>query len=119
MLEKAGFSIVIANHGREALSLLTEQEFDFVLMDVQMPEMDGFEAASAIRLSEKVTGEHIPIVGMTAHTMKGDEARCPAAGMDGYISKPIRARDLVELLEKYGRRALIPSPFESTAIVAV
>jgi two-component system sensor histidine kinase/response regulator len=64
--------------------------------------MDGFEATNAIRIKEKLTGEHVPIIAMTAHAMKGDEARCLKAGMDGYISKPIRGRDLLELVEKHG-----------------
>ena len=103
ILGKAGYTVVTANNGKEALEALREQEFDLVLMDVQMPEMDGFEATSAIRLKEKLSGEHIPIIAMTAHAMKGDEARCLNAGMDAYISKPIRGRDLVEMVEKYGR----------------
>ncbi len=103
ILEKAGYSVVTANNGKEALVALEEQDFDLVLMDVQMPEMDGFEATNAIRLQERLTGEHMPVIAMTAHAMKGDEARCLGAGMDGYLSKPIRGRDLIELVEKYGR----------------
>jgi signal transduction histidine kinase/CheY-like chemotaxis protein len=103
ILQKAGYNVVTANNGKEALAALEEQAFDLILMDVQMPEMDGFEATNTIRLQEKVTGRHVPIIAMTAHAMKGDEARCLSAGMDGYISKPIRGRDLIELVEKYGR----------------
>jgi two-component system sensor histidine kinase/response regulator len=101
MLKKAGYSIVTANNGREAVKAMTEQKFDLVLMDVQMPEMDGFEATAAIRRNEKVTGGHVPIIAMTAHALKGDEQRCLAAGMNGYISKPIRNHDLVALVEKH------------------
>jgi len=103
ILAKAGYTVVTANNGKEALKALGEVDFDLVLMDVQMPEMDGFEATGAIRLKERIRGEHIPILAMTAHAMKGDEARCLAAGMDGYISKPIRGRDLIDLVEKHGR----------------
>jgi two-component system sensor histidine kinase/response regulator len=116
ILEKAGYTVVTANNGKEALEALREQEFDLVLMDVQMPEMDGFEAASAIRLQEKLTGEHLPIIAMTAHAMKGDETRCLNAGMDGYISKPIRGRDLLELVEKHGREELMGSMRERNMV---
>jgi signal transduction histidine kinase/CheY-like chemotaxis protein len=102
ILTKAGYGVVTANNGSEALEALRERDFDLVLMDVQMPVMDGFEATNAIRIKEKLTGEHVPIIAMTAHAMKGDEARCLKAGMDGYISKPIRGRDLLELVEKHG-----------------
>jgi two-component system sensor histidine kinase/response regulator len=104
ILENAGHVIVTANNGIEALAALAKEEFDLVLMDIQMPEMDGIEAVAAIRLKEKLSGDHLQIVAMTAHAMSGDEARCLAAGMDGYISKPIRSRDLVELVEKQGGR---------------
>jgi CheY-like chemotaxis protein len=119
ILEKAGYSIVVANNGREALTALAQQAFDLVLMDVQMPEMDGFEATAAIRLKEKTTGGHVPIVAMTAHAMKGDEERCLAVGMDGYISKPIRARDLLDLVEKHERGPLVPGKFADGNLVAV
>jgi two-component system, sensor histidine kinase and response regulator len=104
MLEKAGYCVVTANNGVEAVSTVAEQEFDLILMDIQMPEMDGFDATSAIRLKERDSGDHMPIIAMTAHAMKGDEARCLAGGMDGYISKPIRARDLIEMVEQHAIR---------------
>jgi len=94
-LKKGGHSIVVANNGREALAALEKQRFDLVLMDLQMPEMGGFEATSIIREKEKQTGEHIPIIAMTAHAMKGDRERCLDAGMDGYVSKPINRKDLL------------------------
>ncbi len=118
ILGKAGYTVVTANNGKEALVALREHDFDLVLMDVQMPEMDGFEATSAIRLNERLTGEHIPIIAMTAHAMKGDEARCLDAGMDGYISKPIRGRDLVDLVEKHGHNGRAKDQNEAGILIA-
>lgn len=100
LLEKRGYSVVVAANGRAAVKALDQENFHLVLMDIQMPGMDGFEATAAIREAEKVTGKHIPIVAMTAHALKGDEDRCVAAGMDGYVSKPIRS---VELFAVIGR----------------
>jgi two-component system sensor histidine kinase/response regulator len=94
--EKMGHSVVVAGNGELALLLLAAQPFDLVLMDVQMPEMDGLTAARKIRESEESTLFHLPIIAMTAHAMKGDRERCIAAGMDGYVSKPISG----QLLEK-------------------
>jgi signal transduction histidine kinase/CheY-like chemotaxis protein len=101
MLGKRGHRITVVNNGREALAALEMQAFDLVLMDVQMPEMDGFEATAAIRQSERGTGKRQPIVAMTAHAMKGDSQRCIDAGMDGYIGKPIRGEDLYALLDGF------------------
>jgi len=97
LLEKRGHTVVVAGNGREALAILAKAAFsgfDLVLMDIQMPEMDGFEATAAIREKEKSSGKHLPIIALTAHAMKGDHERCLAAGMDGYVSKPIRAEEL-------------------------
>lgn len=99
LLERQGHQVTLALNGREALAALERADFDVVLMDVQMPEMDGFEATSAIRMKESRTGSHIPIVAMTAHAMTGDRERCLAAGMDGYVSKPIHAKELFEAME--------------------
>jgi two-component system, sensor histidine kinase and response regulator len=99
ILEKAGHSVVIAGNGKEAMAALQRETIDLVLMDVQMPEMDGFEATRAIRSNEVGKNKHIPIIAMTAHAMTGDRDRCLAAGMDSYISKPIRALDLLSLIE--------------------
>ena len=99
LLTKFGHSVVIANDGREALSAFDREAFDLVFMDVQMPAMDGFEATAAIRAREMATGSHIPIIAMTAHTMKGDREKCLAAGMDGYISKPIDGRALLQAID--------------------
>jgi CheY-like chemotaxis protein len=106
LLEKQGHSVEVAGNGREALARLSTESFDLVLMDVQMPVMDGFEATAAIRETEKTTGEHIPIIAMTAHSLKGDCERCIAAGMDGYISKPIHVG---ELLTEIGRLSSTPA----------
>jgi CheY-like chemotaxis protein len=94
VLEKMGHSVVIANNGLEAIALLAERHFDLVLMDVQMPELDGLTATRHIRAAEVATGAHMPIIAMTARAMKGDRERCLDAGTDGYVSKPINAADL-------------------------
>jgi two-component system, sensor histidine kinase and response regulator len=99
LLEKRGYSVVVAANGRAAVEALEKENFHLVLMDIQMPGMDGFEATATIREKEKSTGEHIPIVAMTAHVLKGDQDRCMAAGMDGYVSKPIRSADLFAVME--------------------
>ncbi len=101
VLEKQGHYVTVAADGRQALSVLDQARFDVVLMDVQMPEMDGFETTAAIRARERGTGVHLPIIAMTAHAMKGDRERCIAAGMDSYISKPLEIKELIELLEKF------------------
>lgn len=99
LLEKQGHAVTIANNGREALAMFDSHAFDVVLMDVQMPEMDGFEATAAIREMEQKTGRHLPIIAMTAHAMKGDEERCLRAGMDSYLAKPIQAQQLFRAIE--------------------
>ena len=99
MLEKRGHRVVVASNGREALVALEKESFDLVLMDVQMPEMDGFEATAALREKERWNGTHLPVVALTAHAMKGDRERCMAAGMDAYLTKPIRSQDLEKVLE--------------------
>jgi len=98
ILEKQGHEVVVASNGRQALDALdrpASRGFDLVLMDVQMPDMSGFEATATIRGHERATGVHLPIVAMTAHAMKGDRERCIKAGMDGYVSKPIQAKELL------------------------
>jgi PAS domain S-box-containing protein len=99
LLQKWGHTSVMAQNGKEALTLLDAQKFDLVLMDVQMPELNGFEATAAIRTKERDSGAHIPIVALTAHALKGDRERCLEAGMDDYISKPIDAELLFEVVE--------------------
>jgi CheY-like chemotaxis protein len=89
----------LAQNGREALEALEKEHFDIVLMDVQMPEMDGFEATQLIREKEKASGAHLAIIALTAHAMKGDEERCLACGMDGYVTKPIKLEELFSVIE--------------------
>jgi two-component system, sensor histidine kinase and response regulator len=100
LLEKMGHRVWVAEDGKKALEALARGIFDLVMMDVQMPAMDGFEATKIIRSEEKSTGKHIPIVAMTAHAMKGDRERCLEAGMDGYVSKPINLQELYDAIEK-------------------
>jgi CheY-like chemotaxis protein len=103
LLEKRGHHVQVAGNGREALEKLETAHFDLILMDVQMPVMGGFEATAAVREIEKSTGKHIPIVALTAHAVPGDRECCLAAGMDGYVAKPIHPEELFEQIE-----ALIP-----------
>jgi PAS domain S-box-containing protein len=104
LLEKRGHRVVVAGTGLEALQALEKESFDLVLMDVQMPEMDGLEATAAIREREKSSGLHQPVVALTAHAMKGDREKCLAVGMEGYLTKPIRPHELDQLLEIYVAR---------------
>jgi CheY-like chemotaxis protein len=104
LLEKRGHHAVLAANGREALEALAQGSFDLVLMDVHMPDMDGIEATIAIREKEKSTGLHQPVIAMTALAMKGDRERCLAAGMDGYLSKPIDLQQLDDVLATYTDR---------------
>jgi two-component system, sensor histidine kinase and response regulator len=99
LLEKRGYAVSVAGDGRAALAALDHECFDIVLMDIQMPGMDGFAATAAIRQQEQSTGSHLPIVAMTAHALKGDQQRCLAAGMDAYISKPIRQAELYATID--------------------
>jgi two-component system, sensor histidine kinase and response regulator len=101
LLEKRGHRVTVAGTGQEALRALEKETFDLVLMDVQMPEMDGLEATAALREKEKATGAHQAVVALTAHAMKGDREKCIAGGMDGYLTKPIRPQELDQLLERY------------------
>jgi PAS domain S-box-containing protein len=105
LLEKRGHIVQVVANGREALAVLEKETFDLIFMDVQMPEMDGFEATAAIRKKEQGSEVRQPIIALTAHAMKGDRERCVSAGMDGYLSKPIRAQELDEILGKYLRIA--------------
>jgi two-component system, sensor histidine kinase and response regulator len=93
LLEKRGYSVTVVANGRLAVEAVLKQDFDVVLMDIQMPEMDGFEATATIRAKEKLAGTRVPIIAMTAHALKGDEERCIRAGMDSYVAKPIRSAE--------------------------
>jgi two-component system sensor histidine kinase/response regulator len=99
LLSKRGHIVLVAANGKQAVAALEAQSFDVVLMDVQMPEMDGFEATAAIRQKEKANGAHVPVIALTAHAMKGDRERCLAGGMDGYVSKPVQAEELIKAVE--------------------
>jgi CheY-like chemotaxis protein/HPt (histidine-containing phosphotransfer) domain-containing protein len=100
ILEKQGHTVLLAHNGREALARAQADTFDVVLMDVQMPEMDGLAATAAIRQLESKSGARLPIIGVTAHAMKGDRERCLAGGMDGYVSKPIRPAALFAAIDE-------------------
>lgn len=108
LLEKRGHNVMVAANGRQALDMLAKQGFDLVFMDVQMPEMDGFEATAEIRKSERLTGLHQPVIAMTAHAMKGDRERCLLAGMDSYLAKPIRIDELDLILDTYVANRTFP-----------
>jgi len=115
LLEKRGHRVALAGNGREALKLFEDRPFDIVLMDVQMPEMDGFQALAAIRGVEESRGmqSRTPVIALTAHAMTGDRDRCLAVGMDGYLAKPLRPADLDEVLKKYSTpRKEIPRAVE-------
>jgi CheY-like chemotaxis protein/HPt (histidine-containing phosphotransfer) domain-containing protein len=99
LLEKRGHHVMVVDNGHDALTILEAQPFDVVLMDVQMPEMDGFEATAAIRAREQGPGQRLPVIAMTAHALQGDREKCLEAGMDGYIAKPIQAQQLFDAIE--------------------
>jgi two-component system sensor histidine kinase/response regulator len=110
LLEKAGHAVTLVRTGRAALDALAHRRFDMVLMDVQMPEMDGFEATAAIRAREKVAGGHLPLIAITAHAMRGDRERCLKAGFDGYVSKPIQFKELFDTIDQLAPAAHVPAP---------
>jgi CheY-like chemotaxis protein len=110
LLLKRGHDVTVVGGGRAAVEAIAGGRFDVVLMDVQMPEMDGFEATAEIRKREKTTGDHLRIVAMTAHAMSGDRDRCLRAGMDGYISKPLDPRMLCSVVEQDELPPTLPSP---------
>ncbi len=114
LLEKRGHRVMVTANGLEALAALEKEVFDLVFMDVQMPEMDGLQAIAAIRKHEELSSKHQAVIALTAHAMKGDLERCLAAGMDGYLSKPIRPQELDAILETYvARRREIPNSKET------
>jgi CheY-like chemotaxis protein len=116
LLEKLGHMVTVANNGREALDAVQRHRFDLILMDVQMPEMGGFEATAQLRERERQSGVHVPIIALTAHAMKGDRERCLAAGMDGYLAKPIQTDDLIRTIARLVSNPLF-SPVSRTGYV--
>jgi two-component system sensor histidine kinase/response regulator len=113
MLEKRGHLVTLASNGHEAIDFFKSEPFDVILMDVQMPGMNGLEATAAIRVIEQSTGAHVPIVAMTANAMKGDRELCLAAGMDDYLAKPLRSAEVFQTIEKF---SLKPRPLESAPL---
>lgn len=113
LLEERGHTVTLAEDGRRAVELYETESWDAILMDVQMPLMDGYAATKAIRDKEAGAGKRIPIIAMTANAMKGDREKCIAAGMDDYVAKPVHSKDLFSVLEKYGKAvADVPAPAE-------
>ncbi|HEY2574658.1 MAG TPA: response regulator [Verrucomicrobiaceae bacterium] len=123
LLEDRGHGVTLAHNGREALDILAGSSFDVILMDVQMPEMNGYEATEVIRHREAATGGHVPIIAMTANAMKGDREQCLAAGMDDYLSKPVHSTRLYATVEKYAnlhpRREPVPAEAGQAAAVSL
>ena len=117
LLEKRGHQVTVVSNGKEAVFAMEKRTYDLVLMDVQMPEMDGLDATRLLREREQSTAGHQPVVAMTALVMKGDREKCMAAGMDGYLTKPIRPQELDEVLDKYmasvPREAALPEVCEA------
>ena len=110
LLRQQSHRVVVAGDGKQAVAAWEQQPFDAILMDVQMPEMDGFEATARIRAREQGTGRHVPIIAMTAHAMKGDRERCLQAGMDAYVAKPIQAAELYQALANLTSQGLPGKP---------
>lgn len=106
LLEKEGHTVTIVEDGEAAVAITGKQEFDIILMDVQMPNLDGLEATRCIRSRELATGKHVPIIALTAHAMKGDRERCLQAGMDAYVAKPVQKQELLHIMYQY----IVPSP---------
>jgi CheY-like chemotaxis protein len=100
-LSKLNIKLSLASNGEEAVDKFSKQEYSLILMDCQMPVMDGFETTKQIRAIEKEKGSHIPIIAMTANSMEGDREKCIESGMDDYISKPVRIKNLKEIIEKW------------------
>ena len=118
LLEAQGHTVTMVNNGKEAVAASGEQRFDLLLMDVQMPEMDGLEATRQIRAREQPTGRRLPIIAMTAHALKGDRERCLEAGMDDYVAKPIRAEELFETMDAlFADRERVPATAVSPEVV--
>ncbi|HXH68123.1 MAG TPA: response regulator [Candidatus Limnocylindrales bacterium] len=110
LLQKRGFTVSIAVDGKRAIAATERAEFDLVLMDIQMPEMDAFEATAEIRKRERLASRRTPIIALTAHALKEDRERCLAAGMDAYVTKPIRPRELFGVIQDVLQLATAKDP---------
>ena len=99
LLERRGYQVTVADNGVQALATLERQQFELILMDIQMPEMGGFETTQRIREKERTSGSHIPIVAITANVMKGDRERCIQTGMDDYVPKPVMPEEMFRVME--------------------
>ena len=110
LLEKHGYCVSVVANGEEALAALELEPYDLVLMDIQMPVMDGLVAVQMLRECERTTGRHLPVIAMTAHAMQGDRERCLNAGMDGYVSKPFKVDELMSAIAEFLPGASIPAP---------
>jgi two-component system, sensor histidine kinase and response regulator len=115
MLSRLGCQARAVGNGLEALAALERETYDVVLMDVQMPDMDGFEATRRIRQREAAAGGHIPVIAMTAHAMEGDRQRCLDAGMDGYLSKPVKPDEIAKVLQPYAKAGSAPAAGQTGA----
>jgi len=113
MLEKLGHSVVTVINGREAVAAWDKGDYNLVFMDIQMPEMDGLQATAIIREKERFSGRHIPIIAMTAYAMKGDDEKCLSAGMDDYISKPVKQEDMRRIIERISASPTIVTETET------
>src|SRR5262249_29470258 len=109
LIEKQGHAVVVSSNGSEAVAAFGREPFDVILMDVQMPEMNGYDATRAIRRLEMPTGRHPPIIALTAHAMQGDRETCLRAGMDDYLGKPVHLQELIAVLERWGTGASEPA----------
>jgi CheY-like chemotaxis protein len=119
ILEGLGHKVQVVNDGKEAIEQAQAQDFELIFMDVQMPELDGLEATRAIRATEAGTGKHVPIVAMTAHAMKGDREKCLSAGMDGYLSKPIRIDELKQTISEVEKKRNTDQSPERNSLQAI
>jgi len=118
LLRKRGHAVIVVNNGQEALEALTEQQFDLVLMDIQMPVMGGFEATACIRERERATGEHLPIVAVTANDMRGTRSQYLAAGFDDYVPKPVQTEELLQVMARVVSEVKIVTEFAASTICA-
>ena len=118
LLEKEGHNVTLVEDGEAAVAASDETDFDVILMDVQMPVMDGLEATRVIRRREQQTGKHVPIVALTAHAMKGDRERCLEAGMDAYVAKPVQKQELLHMIYQHGAHSPVDRVAEEPAIMA-